>query len=120
MKINRLSSFDLHSHKYCKYFSFTRTSKMKLSVLFCTFSQFQAASSNQQQAVDNRIRHWAMPYYRKMGAIDVEKEIRKPTYNRLSDANNRKMLKIMNSMGSPGPRNFRMSSIWHSYTKSLF
>ena len=85
-----------------------------------SFYPSQAASSNQQQAVDNKIPHWAMPYYRKMGAIDVQKEIRKPTYNRLSDERNRKMLELMNSVGRPGTRNFRMSSIWHSYTKSLF
>ena len=92
------------------------------------FSECKVASNNPQQADQlviipddhhREIRHWAMPSYRQMGAINVQNEIRKPTYNRLSNEKNREILQLMHSIGSKGPRTSIMTSIWHSYTRYL-
>ena len=126
-------SLDLQPYKYCS-FSLSHTVKipkiliiwtylnyMKISIfLIINFSfECHAAQSNQQQAVYNEIRHWAMPNF-QMVAKDDRIEIRKPTYNRSLIERNRKILKIMKSMENHGRSNSKMGSIWHSYTKHLF
>ena len=87
--------------------------------LFAHKQQAQTVASDSNNVVHGRIRHWAMPNYRQMRASNqkVENEFVKPEYNRLSHQRNQNLKRIMESLDGQGPR---ISSIRHSYTKSLF
>ena len=95
---------------------------MKLFIFFIAglFAHKQEAETmafDSNDIVHSRIRHWAMPNYRLMRTSKVENEFVKPEYNRLSQQRNQNLKRIMESLDGQGPR---ISSIWHSYTKSLF
>ena len=95
---------------------------MKLAIFFVFGSnaykqQAELAAYDSSDVINSRIRHWAMPNYRQMGTIEVEKDFVKPKYNRLSHRKNQELRKLLETLDTRGPR---ISSIWHSYTKSLF
>ena len=94
--------------------------KLPIFFMFGSYAHTQQAESMAQDSselINSRIRHWAMPNYRQMGTIEVEKEFVKPKYNRLSNRKNQELRKLLENLDTRGPR---ISSIWHSYTKSLF
>ena len=94
--------------------------KLPIFFMFGSFAHNQQAVSmayDSSDLINSRIRHWAMPNYRQMGTSEVKKEFVKPKYNRLSLSKNQELRKLLETLETRGPR---ISSIWHSYTKSLF
>ena len=85
--------------------------------LFAHKQQAPTMASDSHDIVHSRIRHWAMPKYRQISTSKAENDFVKPEYNRLSHRRNQNLKRIMESLDGKGPR---ISSIWHSYTKSLF
>ena len=108
-----LSVFDLQANSLI-------IMKLPIFFMFGSFAHNQQAESmayDSSDLINSRIRHWAMPNYRQMGTIEVEKEFVKPKYNRLSHRKYQELRKLLETLDTRAPR---ISSIWHSYTKSLF
>ena len=84
-----------------------------------SFAHYEPAKSpvtDSVSIVHGKMRHWAMPNYRQTGTTKIENELVKPQYKRVSHRRNQDLKRITESLDE-GPR---ISSIWHSYTKSLF